>query len=200
MIWLIHCLGCDSLVHVMNRSGNGHVWNFFNRLPASVKDGASHVVFSADCALCGQKIDSKGALKCDECGIENVCDDCVESIGERPLCKRCIREKGWSCDLCDSKYLAWCQCCGARCCNDHIDRFDFIPRNAFDEINKLHYSLYCPKCRGYVCNTCYVTIERTLRGTVEHCKRCGARLVRHRPLAVINQEHWKQIFPDKKDT
>ena len=199
MICLIQYLGCDSLVHVASRSGRGHVCTFFNRLPVDVKDETSRVVFYADCDLCGQKIDSKRTLKCSECGIDNVCDDCVESLGERLLCKKCIRDKGWSCDLCDNKYVAWCQCCGARSCYDHIDGFDFIPRNAFDEINKLHYSLYCPKCRGYVCNKCYITIERKLRGTVEHCKRCGTRLIRHHPLATINQEHWKQIFPNKKN-
>ena len=150
------------------------------------------------CPICRRPVKADEGFVCDECGTGYLCDSCVEEIGGRFLCKRCIKDKGWNCNYCDNKYEVWCQNCGTKCCKIHTDKFDFIPKSAFDELNKLYHSLYCPTCKSYICNKCYVEIKRTLRGTAEYCKKCGTKLLRKAPLHESHLEHWKQVLTRNK--
>lgn len=141
------------------------------------------------CPICGRPVKIDEGYICNECGEEDLCENCVEEIKEydenaqtyleKFVCKKCIEKKGLKCNRlsCNSKYVHRCVVCKKQYCDEHslVHMDNFL--SAAADIRSPPFALYCPNCHGNVCLECYEKRTSFFGGKPSYyCKRCGTKL------------------------
>jgi DNA-directed RNA polymerase subunit RPC12/RpoP len=85
---------------------------------------------------------------------------------------------GQYCLSCYRKNEYYCVKCGTGTCGNPDCEFTLSQDSKFvvTDIRSRVFSLYCPNCKGYVCQSCYTTQETVLFGDKYYCQKCQTRL------------------------
>ena len=128
------------------------------------------------CPMCGRAVKLQRSFKCTECGSVDFCQNCVSSLPnfgvERFVCRACISEKGWVCQICGSFGIFDCANCGSRSCQQHIDDLFGIQHERRDGNTVEFYN--CANC-GRLCIDC-LQVKRGLFSTKYLCPKCGTQI------------------------
>jgi predicted RNA-binding Zn-ribbon protein involved in translation (DUF1610 family) len=126
-----------------------------------------------NCPLCGKPIEAGKGFKCTRCGREYICDSCVDEVDNKYVCIECIEKSNQNCQLCKRYAVYKCISCGRRACKTHALHVGFIKKYGASE-----RVLFCPNCRGFVCNSClkYGFLSRSV-----HCPKCDSGLIYYSP-------------------
>jgi len=127
-----------------------------------------------NCPICGRPVQIDEGHVCKECGIEDLCENCVDEVGRKIICKECIKKEENDCVICGKFATCKCAVCGRRACYKHAVAFDLEGNYWSKSCN--YFSLSCPTCDHDVCMYCCVEKSSFLGGKAYYCKKCGTRL------------------------
>lgn len=134
-----------------------------------------------NCPTCGRPVKADEGYVCTECGKEDLCENCIDEVAHKIVCKECIKKEGSNCRICGNFAPYTCAVCGDKTCRECGHLFDID--GEFGGWG--NFSLYCPTCRENVCCTCYVVKSGFFSGSDYYCKKCGSRLKKQPPFHPI---------------
>ena len=180
----IRCPRCGSISHLKNEETHEYCCEHCSTTFVFVdttKQRVVHDTVSHNCPLCGRPVKVGESYLCKWCGTEYLCEECVQTWGSEHIivCNACIKQKGYNCDECRTKYSVQCVVCGKKKCAKHADDFDIEIKKYSKKLeeNQVQYkALYCTTCHDNVCNSCYNIRSSFLGGRTLICKKCGSEL------------------------
>jgi len=135
------------------------------------------------CPICGKALQPLQSFRCTECGREDFCETCGTTIPafgtKRFVCRACVSQKGWACQICGSYSTMVCVSCRRRACDLHITGLFGLIRDRTAEVRFFN----CPTCRGQLCSACLEKKEGVF-STKYLCRVCGTEI---RPTATTLQ-------------
>jgi hypothetical protein len=189
----IRCPRCGSVSHLKNEKTHEYSCDHCHATFLIVYTTKREVVRDIkrhNCPVCGRPVKMDESYVCIECGKEDLCKNCIKEVDEKNYCGDCIEKLGWACSSCSSPYTIECEVCGRKSCKTHSIMFDIMMEKYSKKSKRkrtFYQSLYCDKCKGWVCSECYEEKRSLLGGRTYICKKCKNELKLRSPIMDLNK-------------
>jgi DNA-directed RNA polymerase subunit RPC12/RpoP len=131
-----------------------------------------------NCPICGRPVMVEGYV-CKICGKEDLCENCVDELSHKIMCRNCIKQRELDCLVCGMVGIYQCPACGDRYCGEDAQ---FVFNIKGDYSGFKYFRLKCPKCEDIVCRHCFVEKRSLFSGKTYYCRKCGSKLEQTAPM------------------